>query len=486
MITTAQPTQTQAAWAKAIPPTNSNAIAQPIQEFGLTPLSVISGAIPTGLRGSLYRNGPARLERGGYEAQHWFDGDGAILGVHFTDGGATGTYRFVQTAGYQAEAQAGRLIYSGYGLLPPGSFWERFTKGVKNAANTSVLALPDKLLALWEGGHPHALNLESLETLGIDNLNQLHNGLTYSAHPKRDPQTGDIFNFGVSYGKTGQLHVYRSDQTGQIRQQNAIALDSLPLIHDFVLAGPYLIFCLPAVRLNPLPLLLRLQSYSEALTWQPQLGTQILVLDRDTLNIISRGEAEPWFQWHFGNGFVETDGSISLDIVRYPDFQTNQHLKEVATGQTHTAAKATLWQLRLNPHTGKVLSLSELFDRGCEFPVVNPQDVGQASRFTYLSVHRPDIDTRHELFGAIARFDHQTGQLMTADLGTNCYPTEPIYAPDRHDPNQGWILTVVFDGHQDRSEVQIFASDRLDDAPVCRLALPSIIPLGFHGTWRPT
>lgn len=485
MVTTAQPTQTQAAWAKAIPPTSTNAIAQPVKEFGLTPLPVISGAIPSGLKGSLYRNGPAQLERGGYDAQHWFDGDGAILGVHFTDGGATGVYRFVQTAGYQAEAQAGRLLYGGYGTMPSGSLWNRLTKGIKNAANTSVLALSDKLLALWEAGQPHALNLKTLETLGIESLGQLGGEKRYSAHPKRDPQTGEIFNFGVGYGKTGILHVYRSDKTGQIHQHNAIALDGFPLIHDFVLAGQYLVFCIPPVRLNPFPVLLKLQSYSDALIWRPEVGTQILVLDRETLAVVSRGEADPWYQWHFGNGYVDANGVVVVDLVRYPDFQTNQYLQEITTGQTHTIAQGTLWQLRLQPESGKVLAMTEVLDRGCEFPVVNPQEVGQASRFTYLSTHRPGTDISQETFGAIARFDHQTGQLMSADLGDRCYPTEPIYAPDRENPDQGWILTVVFDGKTDRSEVQIFASDRLNDAPVCRLELPSIIPLGFHGTWNP-
>lgn len=70
------------AWAKAI--------AHPVKEFGLTPLPVVSGAIPLGLRGSLYRNGSARLERGGRRVGHWFDGDGAILAVHFTNAGASG------------------------------------------------------------------------------------------------------------------------------------------------------------------------------------------------------------------------------------------------------------------------------------------------------------------------------------------------------------------------------------------------------------
>ncbi|WP_242044459.1 carotenoid oxygenase family protein [Anabaena azotica] len=27
--------------------------------------------------------------------------------------------------------------------------------------------------------------------------------------------------------------------------------------------------------------------------------------------------------------------------------------------------------------------------------------------------------------------------------------------------------------------------DRLDQAPVCQLQLPSVIPHSFHGTWNP-
>ena len=36
----------------------SKAIAEPGHEFPLKPLSILSGQIPDGLRGTLYRNGP--------------------------------------------------------------------------------------------------------------------------------------------------------------------------------------------------------------------------------------------------------------------------------------------------------------------------------------------------------------------------------------------------------------------------------------------
>lgn len=476
MTTTLKPV-TRRAWAQAI--------AQPASEFPPTPLPILSGKIPEHLRGSLYRNGPARLERGGVRVGHWFDGDGAILGVHFTDAGAMGLYRYVQTAGYQDEAEIGRFLYPNYGMTAPGPIWQRWGKSVKNAANTSVLVLPDKLLALWEGGNPHALDLQTLETWGTDALGQLDKDSSFSAHPKVDPKTGEIFNFGVTVGLNAKLKVYKSNPIGKIIQQSSVLLQGLPLVHDFVLAGPYLVFFVPPVRVNLLPAGLGLSSYSDALTWQPAQPTQVIVLDRETLAVVSRGETEPWFQWHFSNGYLDTDGSIVIDFVRYRDFQTNEYLKEVATGQTNTPAKGTLWQARLNPQTGKVTQLVELLDRACEFPNVPPQHVGQPSTDIYLSVFRDGVDIGQELLGAIARFQPTTDTLTIAHLRENCYPSEPLYVADASNPGQGWVLSVVYDGNSDTSEVVVFESDALDQEPICRLGLPSVIPHSFHGKWKP-
>jgi all-trans-8'-apo-beta-carotenal 15,15'-oxygenase len=64
------------------------------------------------------------------------------------------------------------------------------------------------------------------------------------------------------------------------------------------------------------------------------------------------------------------------------------------------------------------------------------------------------------------------------------YTVEPLYIPDSLNADRGWIMTVVYDGNDRRSEVWIFDFDRLNEAPVCRLGLPSVIPFSFHGTWR--
>lgn len=59
---------------------------------------------------------------------------------------------------------------------------------VKNVANTSVLPLTDnRLLCLWEGGMPHSLNKEDLNTIGIDTLNgHLKDTWALSAHYRVD------------------------------------------------------------------------------------------------------------------------------------------------------------------------------------------------------------------------------------------------------------------------------------------------------------
>ncbi|MBE9184914.1 carotenoid oxygenase family protein [Microcoleus sp. LEGE 07076] len=465
----------QKSWAKAL--------AHPAAEFPLTQLSVKSGKIPEGLRGTLYRNGPGRLERGGKTAGHWFDGDGAILAVHFTDVGAAAVYRYVQTAGYQAEEKANKFLYTNYGMIAPGPAWLRWTKSVKNAANTSVLALPDRLLALWEGGPPHSLDLQTLETIGIDNLGNLQGEFTYSAHYKRDPLTGNIFNFGITPRPIPKLNIYKSDRTGTIVQKATIPLEGIALLHDFVLAGKYLIFLIPPVRLNLVPVLAGISSYGDSFEWKPELGTQVLVFDAETLSLVSRSEAQPWYQWHFANGFVKKDGSVAIDLVRFCDFRSNQRLKEVATGETRTDAEGSLWRLCLNPETAEVISAEELLDKPCEFPSVPASEIGQESRYIYLAMYRPGSDIVAERYEAIARLDTQTGNLTIADCGENRYPTEPIYVPDISS-DKGWIITVIYDGNSDKSEVWIFDSEGLDSPPICQLELPGVIPLSFHGTWK--
>jgi all-trans-8'-apo-beta-carotenal 15,15'-oxygenase len=457
--------------------------------FDLTALPILSGSIPVDLRGTLYRNGPGRLNRGTRSVGHWFDGDGAVLGVTFTDSGATGIYKYVQTDGYKAEEKADRYLFGGYGSHGSESWLGRW-KGLKNVANTNVLATTDKLLALWEGGLPHELNLETLETVGLNSLSKLTSTTPFSAHPKVDPKTHEIFNFGVSFGPKNKLHLYRCNPQGTIVQTRDHELSSATLLHDFAMVGRYLIFCIPPLPMDLLPLIAKTKTFSEALTWKPEQGTQIVIFDRNTLELVRSITTDPWFQWHFGNGEELADGTVLLELIRYEDFETNAYVRDIPTGNPQTYAPSRLMQLRISPNNDAVVCWETLWDKSCEFPTVNPQVVGKPWRYTYFSTHRPGTDAKSgELYEAFGRLDRQTGEVTISDCGAHHYISETVYAPGEADrgssPNdRGWLLSVIFDAEADRSEVWIHDADSDLSEPVCRLALPEIIPFGFHGTWR--
>jgi carotenoid cleavage dioxygenase-like enzyme len=121
-----------------------------------------------------------------------------------------------------------------------------------------------------------------------------------------------------------------------------------------------------------------------------------------------------------------------------------------------------------------------------EFPVVARGDTGQPWTRTYVAVHRRGTDATAERYDAVACFDHASGQLTETDLGHGRYPSEPIIAADAKAGDQRqWLLTLVYDGNADASEVWVFDAARLNEEPTCVLALPGVVPLGFHGCWNP-
>lgn len=479
-----RPNPPSKAWTKAF--------AHPGRPFNKQPLALLEGTIPPELKGMLYQNGAAQFHRGQARVGHWFDGDGAILAVQFAEGQAQGSYRYVETQGYRAESASARFLNGGYGMLAPQPWIKRLgsplQQAVKNTANTAVLALPDRLLALWEAAPPHRLNLETLETEGLDDLGSLQPNQGYSAHPKQDPRTGEIFNFGLEAGPVSRLHLYRSDATGQICHRTAHVLDGVPLIHDMVLAGRYMVFCISPVRLKLLPALLQLQSFSESLRWKPEKGTEIWIFDCDRLERVSRSIAPPWFQWHFANGCIE-GGEIVLQLVRYGDFGSNALLGKVPQGCLSQDLGGELWQLRIDPQTAELKEQSCLYGDTCEFPTVMAAAVGQHPGQIYFNAHRPGVPQASlagELLGALAQLDLASGQVTRFDFGQNRYLVNPITVPPAQgDPQsgQGWVMTVVFDGDRNSSELWIFAAGNLGQGAIARIALPSVIPFGFHGTW---
>ena len=141
------------------------------------------------LNGTLLRNGPGILERGGQWVHHPFDGDGMITSIKFENGQPFLTNRFVKTQGYLEEEKINKFIYRGvFGTQKNGGILNNaLDLKFKNIANTHVVKLGDEILALWEAAGPHALDPDSLDTIGLSTLKGvLKPNEAFSAHHKID------------------------------------------------------------------------------------------------------------------------------------------------------------------------------------------------------------------------------------------------------------------------------------------------------------
>ncbi|MCY1033747.1 carotenoid oxygenase family protein [Corallococcus sp. BB11-1] len=450
------------------------------RQHGFEPLRV-EGQVPEGLRGSLYRVGPWTFEVHGQPYQHWFDGDGGMLGVRFGPEGVTGAARLLDTPGMVAERAAKAPRYGAYGTPTP--LWHKLRNAQKNSANTSVMAWNGKLYALFEADKPVEVSMDDLSTVGESDLEGVVVG-SFSAHPHRVPSRKTSYNFGIQYGRETTAELYALPDGGKARRMGAVTLPGATMVHDFIATDRYLVFFLAPLRLNIFRMLLRLGSYSDNLRWKPDAGTQVLVVPIDDVAHPVRIPAEAFYLWHFANAHEQGD-TLVVDYVHYPDFTTNQWLGDLMRGGTELEARGRLHRAMVDVKAG-TFRTERLSDVSCEFPRVAPGVVGRAHQTLYLGGHSTQ-EARRGLFDSVMRYDVGTGRMTQAVMGEGQYPSEPVFVPrpGASAEDDGWVLTQVYDAKADASHVAVLDARRLEDGPVARCHFDHALPPTFHGGFAP-
>jgi len=227
---------------------------------------VVEGELPRELDGTLYRNGPnpQYAPRGRY---HWFDGDGMIHAFAIHDGRVAYRNRWVRTARFALERGAREGLFGGLADMAKTDLRAAATS--PNTANTNIVLHAGRLLALWEGGLPYALDPRTLETIGpFDFRGSLAGPMT--AHPKLDPETGEMLFFGYAFAPPFlRYHVVAKDGTLIRSEEIEVAVPTM--MHDFIATREHVIFlvCPATLRLE------NIEKTGSPLGWEPELGTRI-------------------------------------------------------------------------------------------------------------------------------------------------------------------------------------------------------------------
>ncbi len=445
------------------------------------PLANIEGRLPAELRGTLYRNGPGRNEVFGTRNGHWFDGDGMIAAYRFTDDGVDYSNRYVRTKFFEKEEAAKRPLYSGFATLSPRHPLLRIMPRPKNPANTNAVLHAGRLLALWEGGRPWALDPETLETLGEENFSAtLPRGTFFSAHPHADPRGDGFINFGSVMGLKAGLQPWHVSAAGKATRLARISIDKPYMVHDFGVTESKIIFLCGPFAVDPRRLagmVLGKRTIYDCFTWRPDEPMVAYVADRDGRAPVKRYELPAGLMFHVANAYDDR-GEVVIDAVIYPDAGALGIVRDAYQGVTPQDVPGRLTRFRFGPRARQEV----ISETGCDFPSIDNRVCGKPYRYTFVQV----FEQGDFASSRIARIDTSSGKTEYHDFGFGRYAGEPVFVarPEARDENDGFVLVPVHDSTDEHTFLGVVPTDAFgkEDA---RVHLPFVSPISFHGNFVP-
>ncbi|MCB9595960.1 MAG: carotenoid oxygenase family protein [Sandaracinaceae bacterium] len=407
----------------------------------------VEGSLPSDLNGLFLRNGSNPATR---DSLHWFTGDGMLHGVRLEAGRALWyRNRFVRTLALDA-------------TMPDNL--------AANRANTSIRAHAGKLLALYEVAVPYEISPEDLSTVGeYDFAGQLRRPM--SAHPKIDPTTGEMFFIGYApFAPFLTYHVV--DARGALTRSVEVEIDHSSMMHDFQITESWaVLFDLP-IHFDT-----ELLESGFPFRWVPEAGARIGLLPRDGSSSTVRWfEIDTCFMFHSFNAYETAEGRVVVEGCRLPSLWAD------GTSDASQTPSPWRWELRLESGT---VAEDRLFDGSADFPQIDLRRAGREHRVAY-SLQFDDVGDREIAApNGITKLDRRTGERRVWSAEPGHQPDETIFLPRGDGEDEGYLMSMVFDGTTRRSYTAVFDATRLEDGPIARVHMPRRVPFGFHGTWLP-
>jgi beta,beta-carotene 9',10'-dioxygenase len=474
-------------------PNKLNVKAELSQEVSNQTLQV-SGKVPTWLSGTLVRNGPVTVSIDGKSNLHWFDGLAMLHAFSFHAGNISYSNKFLRSDAYHTVFEKGSLNYDGFAQDPCRSLFKKFLTffipqsqpPIQNA-NVNVAKIAGQYVAMTEVPLPVKFDPKTLDTLGVLNYqDELPKDKCWeSAHPHADRHSQETLNYLIKFGRNSFYTIY-SLKDGSA-ERNVIA--EIPVVHpaymhSFAITENYVIFTEFPFVVKPLDLITKGKPFITNFSWQPERGTNFMVINRKTGKLMGNYKTKPFFAFHHANAF-EKDNMLHIDVVTYEN-------AKIITGDilhvdTHQSVNddypAKLERYSLSLATGKISSTA-LLEKSVEFPRINEHFDGHPYRYMYLAGFAENPDNKDELVNAsyLYKVNTETKELLSwSEKG--CSPGEPIFvqSPNALEEDEGVVMTVVSD--QFRHDSFLLILDGKTFKEVARARTSHLIPTGLHAQY---
>jgi carotenoid cleavage dioxygenase len=431
----------------------------------------LEGSPPLELRGTFYRNGPARHEIGGWRYAHAWDGDGMVQAFRFSEQGISHLGRYVHTAKFLSEQEAGRPLVSTFGSRLPGNKGAPKNLDTLNVANLSVCRAGGELLALWEAGSAYRIDPDTLATLGLKHWPEGGKLRPFSAHPHQ-ASDGVLWNFGCN-PQQDRLHLYAIDAaSGRVLHRCTLDVPQLPPLHDFAITRDHLVFVLPPMICD---LLSEDRSFGQSLRWVPERPTRVLVVRKSDWTL-TWFTLPPMHVMHVVNAWDNPDGSIE---VIFPGSTNSAGQPNsgwaIMRGRYAHVSRSVLHRARLL-RDGAV-ELEALGTDDLEFPVLPDGESGQPHSRVLALGRSDERPSNMPGWDRILLLDRDGAVLDRYCYGDDWMVEEHVFAHER------WVVGTALNLKARATVVSVFDSTSLSSGPVARATLPYALPVGLHGLY---
>lgn len=457
-------------------------------EWSARNLDVI-GEIPREIEGAFFRAVPDPAHAPMFEDDIVLSGDGMISKFNISDGAVDFAIRYVETQRFKAEKSARRALF--------GQYRNPFTDdasvaGVdRTVANTTPVWHAGRLFMTKEDGLAYEIDPQTLETIGRWNYHGALRSETFTAHPRVDPETGEMFFFGYEAGGvcTTDVAYCIADKDGNLVSEQWFQQPYCSTIHDFAVTGKYAIFPIFPTTAD----LDRLKNGGPHWAHQQDLESWVGIIPR-----YGKVEEMRWFKgpagvsaFHLLNAFDE-DEQVHLDVC-LSDTNAFGFMREaggVQRAQHELGGGLTRWTFDIASEGDSFAS--RIIGPPGDMPRLRDRDQGRAYQDAwYLSMNPqggPPLPGGPvgAAFNLMLRVEPQTGRLdaMTLDFGMAI--NEPVHVPSSDPGHEGWLLAIIDrQGEGDRfvSELWVINAGDIAAGPVARVSMPLPMRAQVHGCW---
>ena len=441
----------------------------------------IEGDVPADLDGAFYRVQPDPKFPPRLGDDIAFNGDGMISMFRFKGGRVDFKQRYARTDKFVLEEEAGHALFGAY-RNPLGD--DPKVKGRhRGTANTNAFFHGGYLFGLKEDSPAVAMDANTLETFGYHDFDGQVTAPTFTAHPKIDPETGDMCCF--SYASKGLLTrdmvYWEITPEGKKTREVAFEIPYYAMMHDFGLTRDYAIFHVVPITSS----WERLEAGLPHFGFDTTMPVYLVVLPRGgDAKDIRTFTAPNLFASHVMNAF--NDGTkIYFDT---PEAKNNMFpffpdIHGAPFNGPESASHLTRWTVDMASNSGELESRERLCDFVGEFPRMDERYNAEAYRHGWMLGMGMGPGSR----ASLGHVDVSTGQAKVWQAGPNRALQEPCFIPRNKDAPEGEGYIVQIQQHHDdgQSDLLLFDAQHVDDGPMATIHVPLRMRFGLHGNWVP-